>query len=238
MKPMKYQKHLIFYLFLFFISSKAYFQSRNNYDNTSASKALADIQKTLKTDETILNNKELFEYIYTNHTSFPTISSESSVDEKLQVILPIYSQLTYISYHFLKNPSDSVSEEQAMLYATIGYQSLKLLTTINNFMKSLDKNDPSYSTRMNGYYQGLNGIQQMMEGYIITTFIENQNTKVDDILVSSIYEFGPKIMKEFPVERSENLINQFEDKATQKDYMRLSKEYNKLIEVLKVDKHL
>lgn len=232
---MNYKKQL-FYVSVFaltFSSIATNAQSREkNYDNVKASDELLEIQTAFQAGKSFDLNPILLEYIYKNHNQFPTIQANAGIEQKMQSLLPVYSQLNFIMQSFVIKSADSVTIEQAMLMASIGYQSVKLLSVANEFMESLSKKDKSYSVRLNGHNQAVRGIQTFLTGYIISTFVENSNNSVDAILTLSIKEFGPDIIDQLPKDTRKQIVKTIKEGYSNRVNDRVQLEFQNFVELL------
>lgn len=214
-------------------SSIAFAQDGNNsFSHEMAAKELEEIQTKLKAGESFELNPKLFEYIYSNSATFPHIPEDAEIEEKIKIFSPVFNQLTFILKSLVIESRDSVSIEHAMIMATLGYQSEKLLSLSNDYMSTLDKNDPTYSIRAKGFNQAETGIQNYLLGYVSTTFVENNFEGVDTILTSSLIEFAPKIIDAFPKDKRKSTIKLIKKYVGNKNDIRLKDKYEELLNVL------
>lgn len=224
---------LTFFLLLIIISTKSYSQNSDKlYNYQTAVIELDSISKRVKLGLPYKINPTLIQYIYEQQENFPEIPENSSSRIKMGIIAPIFTQISLIMKSQLNPPQDSISKKQAMLAAATGYQSVKIISLSNEFINSLDEDSYNYKTRLRGFNQGVKGLQEFLLGYTIMTFIENQNQKVDDILISSLLNFAPKIINEFPLDKKENTINLLKSSIEGEENIRLLNEFNNFIELL------
>lgn len=218
---------------LIIISIKSFSQNVDeNYTHKTAAIELESIAKKINSGLPHHISPNLVQYIYNNRESFPKIPENSSSRNKMATIVPTYTQINIILKSQLNTPQDSISKEQAMLAATLGYQSIKIISLSSEFMNSLDKDAYNYETRVKGFNQGIKGLQQFLLGYTTMTFLENQNQFVDDILISNYKNFAPKILNEFPSEEKEHTIQLLKSSIEGKNNIRLINEFNSFIELL------
>ncbi|NJB72318.1 hypothetical protein GGR42_002809 [Saonia flava] len=224
---------LIFLQLLIFFSTKSFSQnSEKFYNHQSAAIELDSISKRVKSGLPYQINPTLIQYIYEQQEKFPEIPEDSSSRVKMGIIAPTFTQISVILKSQLIPPQDSISKEQAMLAATTGYQSVKIISLSNEFINSLDEDSYNYKTRLRGFNQGVKGLQEFLLGYTTMTFIENQNEKVDDILISSLLNFAPKIINEFPLDKKENTIDLLKSSIEGEEDIRLMNEFNNFIKSL------
>jgi len=197
-----------------------------------ASAELVEIQVKLKNGESFELNPELFEYIYLNSSTFPSIPNDAGIEERIQNFSPAFNQLTYILKSLVIESRDSVSVEHAMIMATMGYQSAKLLSLSNEFLETLDKNDPVYNLRVRGYNKATAGIQSFLLGYVSVTFLENEYEGVDNILTSSLIAFTPEIIEALPKDLKKSTVKLIRKYVGNKSDIRLKKEFNDLLDVI------
>lgn len=202
------------------------------YNHQMATAELEHIQANVKSGISFELNPEVFRYIYENINTFPTMPTDARLQERMQSLILSYTQLTFILKSLVIESRDSVSIEQAMISASLGYQSVKLLSLGNEFMHSLDKNDPSFALREKGYNQGTIGIQDFLMGYVITTFLENKYQGVDEILTSSLIDFAPNIIDKLPTDKKKSLIDLIKNTVGNKNDIRLKNEYQEFIDLL------
>ncbi|UOB18944.1 hypothetical protein [Abyssalbus ytuae] len=202
------------------------------YNHELATSELEETQTRLKAGESFELNPELFEYIYLNINTFPSIPIDAGIEERMQSFTPIFNQLTFILKSLVIESRDSISVEHAMIIASLGYQSVNLLSLGNEYMETLDKSDPTYTIREKGYNRATSGIQDFLIGYIITTFLENKYEGVDSILTSSLIVFAPKIMNELPKDKRKATTKLIKKYIGNKNDLRLNKEYQELLDVL------
>lgn len=206
--------------------------SEANYTHGSAKAEILETQQLIQSGKKVPLNASLMKYIYTNHENFPEIPEDASISQKLQTALEIYTALSSMTYTLLTPPADSISVEEAMLMATLGHHSAKILPIANEFLKSLDTDDGSYSVRINGYNQAIAGIKRFLVGYVITTFTENKNAETDAILAASIQKFGPAIIHGFPQEKQTETIDHIKANISPKVNERLEKEFQQFLDLL------
>lgn len=202
------------------------------YNHELATSELDSIVKKLKAGKSFEINPKFCEYIYLNSKTFPSTRTESNLDERMLSITPVFTKLSFLLKSMVIESKDSISIEHAMIMATMGYQSVKLISLANEYMETLDENDPSYIIRKGGYDRAINGIQTFIIGYVITTFKENKYSGVDDVLTSSIIEFTPEIMKLFPKAKRKPTISLIKKYVGDKKAVRLGTEYKKLLRAI------
>ncbi|MFT7898474.1 hypothetical protein VBY74_00705 [Tenacibaculum ascidiaceicola] len=224
---------LILTQLLILISIESFSQDIHKpYDNQKATVELNGIAKKIKNGSPYKINPNLVQYIYTQQDKFPEIPANSNSRTKMGILAPTYAKINLILKSQLNQPQDSISKEQAMLAASIGYQSIKIISLSNDFIKSLSKDSYNYKTRVRGYNQGIKGLQELLTGYITMTFLENKNQEVDDILISSLRNFAPKIINKFPEDKKEHTIELLKALIKGKEDIRLKNEFTNFMELL------
>lgn len=218
-------------------SSFSFSQSTvKKYDNETAKKELIKIQQTIQSGTSYQVSTELLEFICNNYNTFPEIAEEMSTDQKLQELLPVQTQLTLIFKTMLLNKwvtGDSVSYKGALIMISLGHISARILPVANEFMKAFDKKDESYETRKKGMLQAFNGVKNTLEGYLITTFIENRNQDVSPILIDNIYIFGPQILHALPKDIRKDAIKYMKESIEPRVNDDLKMQYEQLYKKLR-----
>ncbi len=202
------------------------------YTHELAAEELVEIQVKLKAGESFELNPELFEYIYLNSSTFPSIPTDAGIEERIQNFSPAFNQLTFILRSLVIESRDSVSVEHAMIMVTLGYQSVKLLSLSNEFLETLDKSDPVYNIRVRGYNKAAAAIQSFLLGYVSVTFLENEYEGVDNILTSSLIAFTPEIIEVLPKDLKKSTVKLIKKYVGNKRDIRLKKEFNDLLDVI------
>ncbi|WP_108869325.1 hypothetical protein [Aquimarina aquimarini] len=225
---------LIFLQLLFLISTKSFSQNSDKlYNHETAVIELDSLSQRIKSGLPYKINSTLIQYIYNQQDKFPEIPENLSSRVKMGIIAPIFTQTSLIMKSQLNPPQDSISKEEAMLAATTGYQSIKIISLSNEFLNTLDEDSYNYKTRLRGFNQGVKGLQEFLLGYTTMTFLENQNQTVDDILISSLLDFAPKIINEFPIDKKESTIDLLKSSIEGEEDIRLINEFNNFIKSLK-----
>ena len=224
---------LVFLQILIIISTKSFSQDIDkHYNHETATIELENVAKKISTGLPYNISPNLVQYMYENHEDFPKIPENSSSRNKMETLAPTFTQINIILKSQSIAPQDSISKKQAMLAATLGYQSIKIISLSNEFINSLDKDAYNYKTRVRGFNQGIKGLQQYLLGYTTMTFLENQNQNVDYILISNLKIFAPKILNEFPKDEKELTIQLLKSSIEGKNDIRLINEFNSFIESL------
>ncbi|MTI38662.1 hypothetical protein [Fulvivirga lutimaris] len=220
-------------LLLIFCASLSFAQDdTTQYDQESAIAELGRIQSLIQTKQLDSLEPALLEYLYNNRAQFPKVSDDATLEERAGLILPVYTQITQFIKWSIPNSTVAITSDQAKLMAILGYQSVNLLQVANQFIETLSKDDPSYEVRMGGYNQAVGGVQTFLKGYVVSTFIENQNQEMDLLLVDNIKEFGPALIEKIPEEKRSETIASIKDDYSEKVSDRLKKDFKKLLKLL------
>lgn len=220
-------------LLLLFCSSLSFGQEDNaKYDQETAIVALDSVQRLIRVGK--LENLEpaLLNYLYDNRAQFPFVSNDATIEERMGLIIPVYTQITEILKWSIPNSPVAITADQARLMVILGYQSVNLMQAANEFIGTVAKDDPSYDVRIGGYNQAVTGVQTFLKGYVVSTFIENQNEEMDSILVGNINEFGPDLIEEIPQGKRKEIVDSINEDFYGKVNARLNKDFKKLIKLL------
>jgi hypothetical protein len=110
--------------------------------------------------------------------------------------------------------TDSVSYEMALIISAAGHCTVRGLNLANDYMKTLDKKDETYSIRLSGYNRAVNSTRTIILGILGATFIENRNEKVNDILIDNLMVFVPKLAEAIPKTALKQLKKDIKEKIS------------------------
>ena len=205
------------------------------YNNETAKMELDKFQQAIQSGTEYQIRTELLEYICNNLNTFPKVTPDMSIDQKLAELLPVQKQLTMVFKQFLLNPEnkkDSISYDAALLMIALGNISAQILPVANEFMSTFDKNDESYEIRIKGMQQAFYGVKNTLVGYLITTFAENRNQYVTPMLIEHLYLFGPQILRALPNDIRKDALKNIKESVEPRVTDDLKKEYKKLYKKL------
>jgi hypothetical protein len=201
------------------------------YGNASAKAELKSIIRKMNSSEPFELDPQLFRYIHEHIRDFPEMDTDAEQQLENINLLTVYIQLNRIQkYLYEPEKKDSITYVQAVTMASLGHMSTRLLSYTKQFMKTVDKKDPSYETRKRGFDQSVMGMRQFVVGYLTVTFIENRNREINGLLIDNAMVFSPKLLKEMPKEDRKNTRKKIEETIFPKVNEGLRETFNVLLE--------
>lgn len=181
--------------------------SCKNYSEDEILINLKDMAQEISNGKNIKLDSRFTDSLYNLRKTFPYIEENKDVQEKLEILFPVYANCSAILGNVVMKNQGHLNDDIAKVFSYILHLSARLIPQLDDLLASFDKNDPSFEIREQGLETAYDGLVTMIIGFISSYFVEDHGAKVDMILFEALESNFAILIKSLPEMKQESLLD-------------------------------